>query len=103
MGTVDIALLAVGQTIVLAGYGDPRQSYNQRDLDPPFHNLLHSYKVEDDPSILQLAVPVEAVDFISHQWDSAQSVALADLIELQFLFLLRVGEYTFPKTKHRET
>jgi len=69
MGLVAVTLQAVGQTIVMAGHKDPRRSYNQRELDPLFHDFLHSYKVEDDPSIPQLAIPIEMVEFISCQWD----------------------------------
>mmetsp|Transcript_40250 Transcript_40250/g.78686 ORF Transcript_40250/g.78686 Transcript_40250/m.78686 type:complete len:156 (-) Transcript_40250:651-1118(-) len=87
----------------MAGYEDLRRLYNQRELDPPFHDLLHSYKVEDDLSTPQLAVSVEVVEHISGQRVSEKEATIADLFELQFLFLLRVGEYTFPKSKHRKT
>ena len=37
------------------------------------------------------------------QYGTEKSWTIGDLVELQFLFLLRVGEYTFPINKKRIT
>ena len=44
VGSVDVDLRAVAQTIVMAGHPDPRCTNNQKELDPPFHDLLAAYK-----------------------------------------------------------
>jgi hypothetical protein len=50
----------MAQTLVLAGYPDPRRSHGSKDLDFPFSRLIsRSYKT-DDPKP-QLTIPVRAV------------------------------------------
>ena len=61
VGSVDVALRAVAQTIVMAGHPDPRRTNNQKELDPPFHDLLAAYKNEDPRPQPELAAPVEVV------------------------------------------
>ena len=95
-GTVDATLRFVGQQFVNAGYPDPRKPGGGKELDLPIKNLLSRYLERDPASQHQVAVPVELVEFVSQQRQSLHSCAIADLIELQFLFLLRVGEYTMP-------
>ena len=45
VGSLDVALRAVAQTIVMDGHPDPRRTKNQKELDPPFHDLLAAYKM----------------------------------------------------------
>ena len=87
----------------MAGYKDQQWSCNQRELDPPFQDFLHTFKVKDGPLIPQLVIPVEVVEHISRKRVSEEATELADLVQLKFLFLLRVGECTFPKSKHGKT
>ena len=101
VGSVDVALRAVGQTLVMAGYEDPRRSYNQKALDLPISSLLKTYRDADPKPLPELAVPVEVVTHIAGQRQSKRLAAISDLVELQFLFLLRVGEYTFPTNDRR--
>ena len=102
VGSVDVALCAVGQTIVLAGYPDPRRSYGHKEFDLPISLLLKKYKESDAPSVSQLAVPVEVVEAIAARPRHDELMAAVnDLVELQFLFLLRVGEYSIPATSRK--
>ena len=95
----------MAQTIVLAGYADPRRSYGCKDLDLPFAKLLRSYKLQDPAPKPQLALPVRAiqcaVDFYRDKQTPAGR-AIADLLTIAFFFLLRPGEYTMP-TSHTKT
>ena len=61
VGSVDVALRAVVQTIAMAGQPEPIRTKNQKELDPPFHDLLSTYKNEDPRPQPELAVPVEVV------------------------------------------
>ena len=101
--SVDVALQAVAQTIVMAGNPDPRRTYNQKELDPPFHDLLASYKNEDPRLQPELSVPVEVVAPEILQDGTEKSRTIRYLVELQFFFLIRVGEYTFPINKKQRT
>ena len=51
----------------------------------------------------EFAVPVEVVSSVRLQYGTEKLRTIGDLVELQFLFLLRVGEYTFPINKKRIT
>ena len=103
VGSVDVALRSLAQTIVMAGHPDQRRTYNQKELDPPFHDLLAAYKNEDPRPQPELAVLVEVVASVRLQDGTEKSRKIGDLVELQFLFLLRVGEYTFPINKKWRT
>ena len=95
-GTVDTTLRFVGQQFVNAGLPDPRKPGGGKELDLPIKNLLSRYKEVDPATQHQVAVPVDLIEFVSRQRACLKQAAIADLIELQFLFLLRVGEYTMP-------
>jgi integrase len=102
--TPETALRHVAQTLVLAGYPDPRRSYGAKELDLPFSRLLHSYKTDDPPPHPQLALPVSAIESIvvyQHQRRTRIHTVLADLLTLAFFFLLRPGEYCFPNGRTR--
>ena len=103
VGSVDVALREVAQTIVMAGHPDPRHTNNQKELDLPFHDLLAAYKNEDQRPQPELAVPVDVVASVRLQDGMEKSWTIGDLVKLHFLFLLRVGEYTFPINKKWRT
>ena len=86
----------VGQQFVNAGHLDPRKPGGGKELDLPVKNLLARFLELDPASQSQVAVPIDLVEFVATQRQSAKVAAIADLIQLQFLFLLRVGEYTMP-------
>ena len=95
-GTVDTTLRLVGQQFVNAGLPNPRKHGGGKELDLPIKNLLSRYKEVNPATQHQVAVLVNLVEFVSRQRACLKQAAIADLIELQFLFLLRVGEYTMP-------
>jgi hypothetical protein len=101
---VEKALRHVAQTLVLAGFDDPRRTYGSKELDLPFRHLLKSYKDRDPAPKPQLALPVATVERAGafHQApNSPLTRATADLVTIAFFFLLRVGEYAMPKATAR--
>jgi hypothetical protein len=102
--TVEKALRHVAQTLLLAGYDDPRRTYGSKELDLPFRHLLRSYKSQDPAPQPQLAIPVATIERAG-AYHTAPNTALtratADLVTTAFFFLLRVGEYTMPKRNVR--
>jgi hypothetical protein len=98
--SVEKAMRHVAQTLLLAGYKDPRRSYGSKELDLPFRHLLKSYKTQDLAPRPQLAIPVGTIERAAayHQpSNSALTRATADLTTIAFFFLLRLGEYAMPK------
>jgi hypothetical protein len=90
----------VAQTLVLAGYKDPRKTGGAKDLDLPFQRLLTSYRHDDPAPQSQLALPVNTIEAAGLHYQApndARTRAAADLVITAFFFLLRVGEYTMPK------
>ena len=67
VGSVDVALRALAQTIVMAGHPDPRRTNNQKELDPPFHDILAAYENKDPCPQPEVAVPVEVVASVISQ------------------------------------
>jgi hypothetical protein len=97
---VEKALRHVAQTLLLAGYDDPRRTYGSKELDLPFRHLLKAYKTKDPAPQPQLAIPVATIEraaMYHHAPNSALIKATADLTAIAFFFLLRVGEYTMPR------
>jgi integrase len=102
--TVEKAIRHVAQTLMLAGYDDPRRTYGAKELDLPFRHLLRSYKTQDPAPKPQLAIPVATIERAAEYHQAPNSLltrATADLITIAFFFLLRVGEYTMPKRNIR--
>jgi hypothetical protein len=102
--SVEKALRHVAQTLLLAGYDDPRWTYGAKELDLPFRHLLKGYKEADPASKPQLALPVITIERAGayHQAPhDALTRATADLVTIAFFFLLRVGEYTMPRRNVR--
>jgi integrase len=100
--TPETSLRHVAQTLVLAGYPDPRRSYGSKDLDLPFSRLLRSYKTDDPAPKPQLALPVRAIQCaVTHYTEIGTPIAcaIADLLTIAFFFLLRPGEYTMPSAR----
>jgi hypothetical protein len=95
--TPKTALRHVAQTLVLAGYPDPCQSYSAHELDLPFSKLLRSYKLDDPAPKPQLALPVRAIQCAVNFYNDKQTLltrAIANLLTTAFFFLLHPGKYT---------
>jgi len=101
--SVEKALRYVAQTLVLAGYPDPRRTGGATALDLPFSRLLASYKTQDPAPRPQLALPVMTVARAAgyHTARNAITSTTADLVTIAFFYLLRVGEYTMPQPHSR--
>ena len=56
--SVEKALRHVAQTLLLAGYDDPRRTYGAKESDLPFRHLLKSYRDQDPAPQPQLALPL---------------------------------------------
>jgi hypothetical protein len=70
--------------------------------------MLRGYRRDDPKSSPQLAVPVAITEHIlRQQWKSSphcpQRQAIADLTNIAFYYLLRVGEYTKPRNTKTNT
>ena len=81
---MDVALQSLAQTIVMAVHPDQRRTYNQKELDPPFHDLLVAYKKEDPRPQSELAAPVEVVASVRLQDGTKKLRKIGDLVEIQF-------------------
>jgi hypothetical protein len=102
--SVEKALRHVAQTLLLAGYDDPRRTYGGKELDLPFRHLLKSYKDQDPAPRPQLALPVATIERAGAFYqapNTALTRATADLVTTAFVFLLRVGEYAMPRRNVR--
>ena len=101
VGTVSDALAAVSKTIQLAG--QPSQLYRGENRYQLYiERIVEGYRRADPPSIPQLAVPVTVpVHAYTHSLKEEATPLKKDvdyLMVMAFYFLLRVGEYTQPKT-----
>lgn len=70
--------------------------------------MIHGYKREDPKSEPQLAVPVSLTEhLLNHHWTNSpncpKQAATTDLINIAFYYLLRVGEYTRPRSTKTNT
>jgi hypothetical protein len=94
----------VAQTLLLAGYDNPRCTYGAKELNLPFRHLLKGYKEQDPAPKPQLALPVATIEHAGayHQAPhDALTRATAGLTTIAFFFLLCVGEYTMPRRNVR--
>jgi hypothetical protein len=99
---VEKALRHVAQTLVLAGFDDPRQTYGSKELDLPFRHLLKGYREQDPAPQPQLALPVITIERAgAYHQETPLTRATAGLVTIAFFFLLRVGEYTMPRRNVR--
>ncbi len=85
--TPETALRHVAQTLVLAGYPDPRRSYGSKDLDLPFSRLLRSYKTDDPAPKPHLALPVRPIQCAVPPYNNKGKLfdfAISDLLTISF-------------------
>jgi hypothetical protein len=102
--SVEKALRHVAQTLILAGFDDPRRTYGSKELDLPFRHLLKNYRDQDPAPRPQLALPVTTIERAGAYYqapNTALTRATADLVTIAFFFLLRVGEYAMPRRNVR--
>ena len=73
----------------------------------PISAMLKTYSRDDPPTRPHLAVPVPLPEYLLKQARdprvSAYHEAVADLINIAFYFLLRVSEYTKPRSHKQHT
>ena len=103
-GSVSDALCAVGKTFEMARMPNPTyQPTAYGTYWYPLQQILKAYSREDPKSQPQLAVPLAVPEHLvsaamtSHSHDPAYT-AIADLTNIAFYYLLRVGEYTRPRS-----
>ena len=103
VGTVSKAMSAVSKTIELAN--EPSPIYRAPEVYIlPLARCIEGMRRSDEPSIPQLAIPV-TVPYECYRRAYAttnhKAQATADLCIIAFFYLLRVGEYTTPRTVRR--
>jgi hypothetical protein len=99
-GSVEAAVRHVCQAHVLAGQPDTRRAPGAAHLDLPFQRQKLAMTAADPPRRPQLALPVSTLELAATTLtglNTAKADATSDLITVAFYFLLRVGEYTFPR------
>jgi hypothetical protein len=107
--SVQDALCAVGQTFELDLRPNPtHQPGAYGEYWAPLRNMIRGYRREDPKSEPQLAVPVAITEnILTNQWTHfphcPQQEAIADLTNIAFYYLLRVGEYTKPRSDSTNT
>ena len=112
VGSVQNAICAIGKTFEMDG--QPNPTYQNRRGTKHWTKLqdqFRHYKRQDPATLPQLAVPVTLIEHILDQALNSRSrapiqrqqLATADLINIAFYFLLRVGEYTKPRTLQQNT
>ena len=93
--TPETTLRHVAQTIVLAGYYDPRQSYGSTNIDLNLSRLLKSHKTNNPEPKLQLDLPIQdiqcAADFYCTKLNLVTTLA-AELLTIDLFLILRPGE-----------
>jgi len=108
-GSVSTALCAIGKTFELDDRPNP--TYKPTAYKHHWEALarqLRAYRRDDPPTEPQLAVPVSLTEWLLRtSWlnlnqspATLRQLAEADLCNIAFYFLLRVGEYTRPRSKH---
>ena len=106
-GSVSDALCAIGKTFEMACLPNPTYQPGAYGTHwCPLQQMLTAYK-RDDPKVQpQLAVPVAVpehlLSVINSQSDP-QQLAVADLVNIAFYYLLRVGECTKPRNHNTLT
>ena len=98
--TVSTALAAVTASIELGGQRSPALQ-SEGTYIAPIKQQLEGFRRDDPPAIPQLAVPSSLIRHIYETYATSSNAivaATADLIIIAFYYLLRVGEYTKPRT-----
>ena len=101
--TVAEALAAISKTIELAGQPSPVYRFEETYI-LPVQRCIEGMRREDPPSTPQLALPVAVpIQSFKRAYSATDSreQATADLSIIAFFYLLRVGEYTTPRTARR--
>lgn len=106
-GSVSDALCAIGKTFEMACLPNPTyQKYAYGKHWYPIKNILRGYQRSDPRSRPQLAVPLAVPEHLLSQLQSTSDplhAAVADLTNIAFYYLLRVGEYTRPRNTKQLT
>ena len=110
VGSVEVALRAVGKKFTMACQPDPtKESPNSTSRPVLLQSMLNAYKKSDPPTAPKLAVPVTLVESmvsrsLARKKPNPKQDAIADLCNIAFYYLLRVGEYTLASLdKRRQT
>jgi hypothetical protein len=94
--SVEKAMRHVAQTLVLAGFTNPRCTSGARELDLPFSRMTKTMRDTDPAPRPQLALSVSCITATAaarlQNGATRKQQAVADLITVAFFFLLRVGE-----------
>jgi len=108
-GSVQDALCAVGKTFELDLRPNPTyQTGAYGTYWAPIRDMIRCYQRDDPKSSPQLAVPVALTEYLldshwTHTPSCPQAQATADLTNIAFYYLLRVGEYTKPRNTKTNT
>ncbi len=97
IGTVTIALSAIGATISLVFNNNPTKAWGTNQFIPHISQMLDGWKCKDPATQKKLPIKVDIPNHIATAvWrnpkDQKQQ-AIADLILITFHYLLQVGEY----------
>ena len=101
--TVTDALSAISTTIQLASQRSPVYREDQK-YTLAIERMVEGFRREDPPSIPQLAVPVIVPNACYEASMKTSNIKLrhtGSLVIIAFYYLLRVGEYTKPRTVQR--
>jgi hypothetical protein len=102
---VELALRAISQTLELDGMPSPVLT-SQGTYPLSLKRQLDSYRKQDPPTKSKLALPFSVLEYLQsiHQPTTSQrQQATVDLCIIAWFYLLRVGEYTRPRTKSTQT
>ena len=108
-GSVQDALCAVGKTFELDLRPNPiYQAGAYKQYWEPLRSILATYRRDDPKSTPQLAVPVTLTEHLLQQTQQPHltdphASAVADMVNIAFYYLLRVGEYTKPRSNSTNT
>ena len=98
--TVADALSAIAKTFQLAGKSSPIHQAHET-YTTPVARLMEGYRRQDPPPVPQLAVPLSVPELLVKLGTTSlnpHTQAVGDLANIAFYYLLRVGEYTKPRT-----
>ncbi|GFH62127.1 hypothetical protein CTEN210_18603 [Chaetoceros tenuissimus] len=101
--SVTKALAAISKTIKLAGGKSPIYA-DHGVYTTPIQRMIEGFRRQDPSAVAQLAVPVEVAHTAVEAGllsSETKEQTIGDLICIAFYYLLRVGEYTKPRTVTR--
>lgn len=94
------ALSAISKTIELAGLPSPVYRHHQV-YTLAIQRCIEGMRRQDPPAVPQIAVPITVPNFLCTAGAASTNTkakAIGDLTLIAFYYLLRVGEYTRPRT-----